>query len=143
MIKKLGPNGMSGDESDGGCSVGRNKIPIRLQLPWLNEDMTKVLIRLDSHKPTNFLIAPRGNRPFERQQERKIAPPHLVRPVPNLPVNWYNTDWYHSLSFPDKLSLNADTETSIPVSEAPQLFNADDCRRQLVEPRLLLAYTPG
>ena len=116
MIKKLGPNGMSGDESDSDHSTGRNKIPIRLQLPWLNEDITKVLAKLDSHKPTGFLLAPRGNRPFERQQERKPAPLHLIRPVPKLPVNWYNADWYNGLSFPNRLSLDADTVTPIPVS---------------------------
>ena len=32
--------------------------------------ITKVLVKLDSLKPTDFLISPRGNRPFERWQER-------------------------------------------------------------------------
>ncbi len=77
MIKKLGPNGMSGDKSDSDHTAGRNKISIRLQLPWLNEDITNVLAKLDSHKSTNFLIPPRGNRPFERQQEKNPAPPRL------------------------------------------------------------------
>ena len=118
MIKKLGPNGMSGDESDSDQdNGGRNKIPICLQLHWLNDEITKVLVKLNSHKPTNFLISPQGNCPFEQQQKRKSALPHLTRPVPKLPVNWYDANWYHGLCFSNKLSLDAVEEAPIPVSE--------------------------
>ena len=92
LVVLLGPNGMSGDESDPehDPDLSRDKVPTRLILPWLNPEITHVFARLDGKKPRGHLIAPRGNRSFTRNEDRKTAPSDLCHPVRKLPINWYH-----------------------------------------------------
>ena len=116
---------MSGDESDPehDPDLSRDKVPTQLILPWLNPEITHVFARLDGKKPRGHLIAPRGNRSFTRNEDRKTAPSDLCHPVRKLPTNWYHPDWLLNLSEANKLQLSATEAVPIPVSPRVSLHH--------------------
>jgi hypothetical protein len=88
--------GMSGDETDYGSSRPRYAIT---RLPWRNQSVQPWLRTFDRlHLSTRFGTDDRatpGQFPHPRVNSRRIEP--YAKPVPGLPLNFYDPDWLEPL----------------------------------------------
>ncbi|KAJ7482895.1 hypothetical protein B0H11DRAFT_1914978 [Mycena galericulata] len=116
MVKLLGTDGMSSDES----AEDRNKRPMCTVVGknWRNPDLIRLLKWIDLHRPKHTVYGGRapGNPPHRRiRLPYGKAPTSLRRPIANLPINFYDPVWYHGLSKGQKLRLNATEPQSLPL----------------------------
>jgi hypothetical protein len=101
ILKDLGPDAMSSDESDTGEPVGNNTY-WRIPKAWLSPSITALMRGVDISQPPK-------RRPGNARRYRIDHPPQHAR-IPNaildshnmayvggLPSNWYNQLWVKSL----------------------------------------------
>ena len=113
MLDALGAR-VSSDESDtddSGHLVYRTKI-----MTWRTKDVTKKLMDIDSDRNmTNAYGNTRaGNPPQVRKHCDKLETSRKA--IPGLPINFYDSNWYASLTPGQKRELAA-------KKEKPLLFN--------------------
>lgn len=112
----LGPEGMSGDETDHDASTRHVKKLSKLQLPWISKEVTSLLRNIDSYDDAILdeciAVTKRGNKPLPKSGSVKQA--KNSKAVPKLPRNWYNVDWYRSLSPAEKARLCVAKNYTIP-----------------------------
>lgn len=116
----LGPQGMSGDETDTAQSVGIKKV-VRLTLPWLDPGITSLWNAVDTYENAvseECIMTVRGNKHLERVGTARIA--KKTNPLPNLPRNWYSNEWYRTLSPSAKMKLGARPHLDVPTLVSPR-----------------------
>ncbi|KAJ7711817.1 hypothetical protein B0H16DRAFT_1744820 [Mycena metata] len=114
MLKLLGTDGMSSDESDTDlerpCTVvGKG---------WRCPDVVRLLKWIDLRRPKHTVYGERkpGNAPHRRLRlPYGKAPKTLRRPIANLPENFYDRIWYQGLSSGQKTRLGATEEQALPL----------------------------
>lgn len=115
VVETLKVDGVSGDETESEDSFGR-KIRRRLRRPWLSNQISSLMEVIDSYSmEARDLVGMRkkGNVGSIRltaatnNDERT----YLV----NLPVNFYDVDWFRSLDEYEKAELNAQPAKHIPT----------------------------
>jgi hypothetical protein len=114
MLDALGAGGISSDESDtddSGHSVYRTKT-----MTWRAKDVAKKLMDIDSDRNTTnaYGNTRAGNPPRVRKRRDKLET--LRKAIPGLPINFYDSNWYASLTPGQKRELAA-------REEKPLLFN--------------------
>jgi hypothetical protein len=123
----LGPEGMSGDETDHDASTRNVKKLSKLQLPWISEEVTSLLHNIDSYDAAILdeciAVTKRGNKPLPKSGSVKQA--KQSKAAPKLPRNWYNADWYRSLSPAEKARLRVAKSYAIPYLVGTDLFVAN------------------
>ncbi len=101
MLDKLGPGGMSSDESDG----GEEPVPTACQVPWRSPHITKLLHELDN-----------TGSPAERRHVVH-AMPSSSKAVPRLPRNFYEAKWLSSMSKEKRRILAIQKSVDFPQTE--------------------------
>jgi hypothetical protein len=122
VLDGLGPEGMSGDETDRQQSSGfsrrsRTKKLRRVVLPWRNPAITELFSSLETYEGAvreECFMSTRGNRPLERLDEMAEPTTTPAKPIRRLPRNWYKNDWYRSLTHAAKLLLSPRQTCPIP-----------------------------
>ena len=93
MVARLGPSGMSSDESDddGLCYVRHR--------PWLSSEVKKLLIFIDENRKTTTSIGTRlpGARPHARIRRNRDPPLTSREAIATLPKNFYDDAWLAAL----------------------------------------------
>ena len=110
LVETLGRDGASSDESEpedesavSGMKVCRVKIR-RWRAKWLDRFLT--MIDLDRNVQNAYGNYRSGNRPRRRVRPGvKISADRWV--PPGLPINFYDADWYSSLTLSEKKMLAA------------------------------------
>jgi hypothetical protein len=97
LVKQLGPEGMSSEESD---DQNDTEVVFRVKrLPW-RRDITKELSLIDAIRlKEKGIFAPQGSKPVKRIHggERLVS----IREAPGfLPRELYNEDWLKEQRFP-------------------------------------------
>ena len=111
VLDTLGAGGMSSDDSDVdelGQSVYRAKNMI-----WRDQNILRKLTDIDSHRnPTNAYGNTRaGNPPRRRQHHGRKGT--LRAAIPGLPINFYDANWYASLTPGQKRNLSAKAQKAL------------------------------
>ncbi len=88
----------------------------RLRRPWLNNKIASLLAVVDSYSmELNDLLSKRkqGNVGLTRNVAaiNDDDRPHMI----NLPINFYDADWYRKLDEYEKAELNPRPEMAIPI----------------------------
>ncbi|KAJ7148292.1 hypothetical protein C8R46DRAFT_1231303 [Mycena filopes] len=114
MVKLLGTDGMSSDESNGEsdktCTVSSKS--------WRNPDLVRLLMWIDRNRPKHNVYGDRmsGNPPHRRLRlPYGSAPKSLRRAIANLPINFYDPIWYQGLSNGQKTRLGATVAQPLPL----------------------------
>lgn len=109
IVDTLGIDGQSSDESDGdGDGVYNVKL-----LHWRNKELVKRLNKTDKVRKTTNKYSNR--RPGTKQRVRKRRSVRDLRettrpPPTGKPINFYNEEWYMSLTTQQKRDLDAESE---------------------------------
>ncbi|CAG8605338.1 15219_t:CDS:2 [Acaulospora colombiana] len=98
MVKSLGVDGVSSEESDGESESGSDRIFKIKRLSWRSPDLTTFLRRIDE-----LPLKKRGKRPlYQRRLRRRRVVADINSEgrdaVPSLPSNLYRTEWLQSLN---------------------------------------------
>ena len=105
VLDTLGAGGMSSDDSDVdelGQSVYRAKNMI-----WRDQNILRKLTDIDSHRnSTNASGNTRAGNPPRRRQHRGEKETSRAA-IPGLPINFYDANWYASLTPGQKRNLGA------------------------------------
>ena len=111
---------MSGDETD--CPpAAKPKALWRLELPWINPGISRLFQSVETyesaHRMENMLEQV-GNLLLKhcweaRRKEGKSTP------IPGLPCNWYNDDWFKGLTAGICLMLSVRKDITIPSLVSP------------------------
>jgi hypothetical protein len=118
ILGALGPEGMSGDESDwSGCKGRpqgfRTKTLKHMELPWRNPAIAELLSSVDTYEGVvreECFINPRGNRPLNRCD---VVIARKTKPVRGLPRNLYKDEWFRGLTLAAKECM--DCRKNIPI----------------------------
>ncbi|KAJ7730566.1 hypothetical protein B0H16DRAFT_1469537 [Mycena metata] len=114
MVKLLGTDGMSSDESD-----GDSEVPFTVAMKtWRSPDIVRLLKWIDVHRPKQTVFGERlpGNPPRRRRRLRYgTAPTSLRRAIANLPLNFYDPVWYRGLSAGQQRRLGATESRPLPL----------------------------
>ena len=120
IIDTLGVEGMSGDETD--CPpAAKPKALRRLELPWINPGISHLFQSVETyesaHRMENMLEQV-GNSSLKCCWEagRKKG---KSTPIPGLPHNWYNDDWFKGLTAGARLMLSVRKDIAIPSLVSP------------------------
>jgi hypothetical protein len=114
VVDAIGPDGMSGEETDDGYS-GREKGLVRVPVRWVNPQLMELCHAVDTWRFSineESFSTPRGNRPLP--QLPKSKEPEVGKVTKGLPRNWYDDTWYKSQSDPKKLQLKTAPPRPIP-----------------------------
>ena len=111
ILDCLGAGGMSSDESDVdelGHSVYRAKNMI-----WRDQSILRKLTDIDSHRNiTNTYGNTRAGNPPRRRLHRG-GQETSRKAIPGLPINFYDGNWYASLTPGQKRELDAKEEKAL------------------------------
>jgi len=105
-IDALGPDGMSGEETESEVS-GQEKQRVGVPVQWVNHKLMEMCHAVDTWESTindQSFSSPRGNRPLTRLPRSKKSDPG--KPTKGLPQNWYDDTWFKSQPDSKKLLLN-------------------------------------
>ena len=115
IIDKLGIDGQSSDETD---EDNEGVYSVKL-LNWRNKQLIKRLNNADEVRRTMNKYGTRRPGTKRRTRKRRSARDarQTVRPPPTgKPINFYNEDWYMSLTRQQKKDLNAGPEFGLLTS---------------------------
>jgi len=121
-LSLLGPDGMSGNESDGvGDGVQR------CQTYWLNSHFSGYWGKVQAEMDANTRLVqgghPQGTRPRKRGNTARTMHqglrPSQCGPKEGLPRNWYNPQWFQSLSSAERHMLNTRDARPLPTFVSP------------------------
>ncbi|KAL5512288.1 hypothetical protein ACEPAG_9367 [Sanghuangporus baumii] len=87
VLEKLGPAGMSSDESDPDDGFSGTRVKA---MPW-RRNIRTLLVHIDSHRSDRTIYSRRGAKPVLR--ERRGYKETSREPVLNLPLSFYNGNW--------------------------------------------------
>ncbi|TDL19987.1 hypothetical protein BD410DRAFT_791361 [Rickenella mellea] len=139
-LESLGPDGMSGDESEThsskrGSGEGDDKRYIIIQQPWRSPNVTEWLRPLDlvhlSSRFDSMGNATRGKWPRRRVPSRRVN--NDSRPVPGLPRAFYNPDWLATLEVDALEDLNIQ-EQRFNLSHSPEILQFANRYRAVTGP---------
>lgn len=118
VMEKLGPQGMSGDETDPQSNNRSTKNLIKLSLSWLHPDISQLMAAADTYRGAVhdecMVITKRGNPGLPRSSQASRNP-STTAAIKKLPRNWYDDTWYRRLTRAEKARLNAQADYPIPV----------------------------
>ena len=118
VIERIGPQGMSGDETDSQSNNLSTKKLVKLSLPWINPDISRLMAAADTYRDAVhdecMVITKRGNPGLPRtlQTSRNLSAATAIRALPR---NWYGNTWYWRLTRAEKARLNAQDDVDVPV----------------------------
>ncbi|KAG1874139.1 hypothetical protein C8R48DRAFT_669745 [Suillus tomentosus] len=118
IINRLDVDGVSGDETDTPIGV-TPKVVRRVDLPWLNPDITQLLHAVESYAPATHeenMTIPIGNSSLPRILEPKRTAQNSIA-IQRLPRNWYNDYWYKANSTSARALLGARKPLILPTLE--------------------------
>lgn len=106
LIEKLGPEGMSSDDSEIDDD-GRKEFKVR-RMPWRSKEIETRLIQVDKDRNmTNAYGNSRaGNQPRHRTRRNAIRVSRR-KPSAGYPLNFYNDNWYADLTRSQQQDLAA------------------------------------
>jgi hypothetical protein len=115
VVDSLGVDGMSSDESE--VDENRQRVFRVKRRPWRSKALDKFLRRIDDdHNTTNAYGNNRaGCQP--RIRKRPAYNESTGKAIRNLPVNFYDANWYRKLSDMDKRQLDAQKDVEVPEIE--------------------------
>jgi hypothetical protein len=111
VLDALGAGGISSDESDtddSGRPVYRTK-----NMVWRSRNILKKLMDIDSDRNTTnaYGNTRAGNPPRVRKRRDRLETSRKA--IPGLPINFYDSNWYASLTPGQKRELSAKEEKSL------------------------------
>ncbi|KAF8178732.1 hypothetical protein BJ912DRAFT_929877 [Pholiota molesta] len=114
MVEKMGPSGMSSDESE---AEGKRTVYIIKKRPWRSEEVQRYLILIDNDRNTTGSAG--GNRPGNppRERRRRMDRQSVVsnrQASVGCPINYYERYWYEGLSNRAVSQLGAKAEEVFP-----------------------------
>jgi hypothetical protein len=116
VLDALGAGGMSSDESDTddlGHPVYRAK-----SMTWRNKEILRKLMEVDRNRNTTnaYGNTRAGNPP--RVRKRREGRETSRKAIPGLPLNFYNPQWYASLTPGQKRELGAKEQKPLFFEQA-------------------------
>lgn len=117
VLKKIGRQGMSGDETD--SQPYRIKEMRRMRHPWMSPKITDLWVAVDSYQyavDEELLIKKRdrrGNPGLPRLDGSRIE--SSVGAPKFLPKNWYAENWWRTLPEGAQLAFAPEKAADIPV----------------------------
>ncbi|KAI9573727.1 hypothetical protein HD554DRAFT_2035461 [Boletus coccyginus] len=118
IIDKLGVEGMSGDETD--CPpASKPRVLWCLELPWINPAIFRLFLSVETYESAHRIenmLEQVGNLLLKRCWEagRKEV---KSTPIPELPRNWYDDDWFKGLAAGAHSVLSVRKYIAIPSLE--------------------------
>ena len=122
MLAKLGPDGMSSDETDTESNGAQPKTLRRITKPWHSRHVSALLRYLDK-TPIPRGQKLKGNSYLVRHPEPRLGVDphpgsHTVTPVAKLPENYYDDAFYRALKPREKQRLQRGPIAPLPVVTA-------------------------
>lgn len=117
VLKKIGRQGMSGDETD--SQPHRIKEMRRMRHPWLNPRITDLWVAVDSYQHAvdeELLVKKRdrrGNPGLPRLEGLRVQ--SSAGALKSLPKNWYADDWWRTLPEGAQLAFAPAKQVDIPA----------------------------
>lgn len=133
ILDRLGHEGISSDETDGDTQPKRLR---RVARGWLNPAVSEMWRDIEKYELSNprSRRSQRGNRPLLRIFMSQTT--NLQKPVKELPMNYYDSLWWKSLSEPEQAMLNPG-----PPEAIPKIVSPSSIRRTCLNPLTLTGLT--
>ncbi len=114
VVRTLKVEGASGDETESEDVFG-HKVVRRLRRPWLSRQVSSLMVAIDSYsmEEKDLVGLRRQGNVGVRRHTDAINDDHRPYMI-NLPVNFYDSDWFRRLDEYDKADLNVQPAMNIP-----------------------------